>query len=309
MYVIGDEQAIPQKVVDQLTKAGVITRLAPLPPTTVPASTTLPMATTATTLAPTPTANRADVIRITGATPADVGRAVAAALDLRTDEEKSRSVPAFAGAVAVNPASKEASAGIAFAAGLRYPVVFVDRDGVPAPTADTFNAMAVQNTWVVGGPDAVSDGTMAALPGAKRLGGADVAATSAAVANEVKARGLPVNLVYVADESRPVDAAVGAAAISRLGGLLLLTPGAGTGAAERQIDQLGLASQVDRIVVGESVGESNVPWPLIIASAVLAVVGVFLIDRAARKSRERPDAAPTPTVGTGVASEHADRQP
>ena len=70
---------------------------------------------------PTSTADKAKVIRLTGATPADIGRAVAGAMDVRTPEEKTRSVPAFAGAVAVNAASKESAAGLAFAASLRLP--------------------------------------------------------------------------------------------------------------------------------------------------------------------------------------------
>ncbi len=298
MFVVGDDRAIPQKLVDEITRSGVITQLAPLPPTTVPASTTTapPMATTATTLAPTPTANRADVIRLTGATPADLGRAVAGALDVRTPEERGRSAPAFGAAVAVNPESRESAAGIAFAASQRYPILFVDRDGVPAPTSDAMTAMAIQNTWVVGGPASVADSAMSRLPGAKRLGGADTAATSAAVINELRGRALPVNLAYVVDEDRPVDAAVAAAAVARLGGFLLPTPGADTGVAEEQINALGISDQVDQLVVAESTTPGNVPWALIAVSAVLAAAGIVLLDRAARKSRSTKAQAPPVAV-------------
>jgi len=246
-----------------------------------------------TTTVPTSTADKAKVIRLAGATPAEIGRAVAGAMDVRSPDEKSRAVPAFGGAVAVNPTSEESAAGLSFAASLRMPVLFVDRDGVPAPTAEAFTAMNIQNTWVVGGPDAIADGALTRLPGVKRLGGAGMAATTAAVVQELTSRGLPVNVAYVADESRPVDAAVAAAAVSRSGGLLLLTPGGSTEAAEEQLNALGLADQVDQLVVAQSTSPSNVPWALIAVFAVLAVAGIVLLDRAARKNRERA-AAPAP---------------
>jgi len=319
VFVIGNESSVPPKLVDEITRAGVITQLAPTPPSTVAApTTTIPPATTTppttiegappaappttaapavttTTLPPTETADRAKVIRLTGATPADIGRAVMGALDVRNPEEKGRSTPAFGGAVAVNPASQESAAGIAFAAALRYPILFVDRDGVPAPTAEAITAMGIQNTWVVGGPQSVSEGALGRLPGAKRLGGAGTAATSAAVINEFKSRGLPVNVAYVADESRPVDAAVAGAAVARLGGFLLLTPGGDTTVAEEQITALGLTDEVDHLVVARSASPSDVPWALIIVSAVFAVAGIFLLDRAARKGRDQKRHGPVIT--------------
>ena len=289
LFVIGDESAIPQKLVDEITRAGVITQLAPVPTTAAPAPPTTgapPMASTTTTV-PTSTADKAKVIRLTGATPAEIGRAVAGAMDVRLPDEKTRAVPAFGGAVAVNPASKESAAGLAFAAALRLPVLFVDRDGVPAPTAEAFTGMNIQNTWVIGGPEAIADSALTRLPGAKRLGGGDMAATSAAVVKGVQSRGLPVNVAFVADEDRPVDAAVAAAAVSRLGGFLLLTPGGDTAAAEEQINAMGLGGQVDQLVKAESTSPSGIPWALIAVSAVLAGAGIVLLDRAARKNRSR----------------------
>jgi hypothetical protein len=295
LYVVGDESRVPQKLVDEITKAGVITQLAPVPTTAAPAAppTTAAGAPATTTTVPTSTADKTKVMRLTGATPAEIGRAVAGAMDVRTPEEKTRAVPAFGGAVAVNPASEESAAGLALAASLRMPVLFVDRDGVPAPTAEAITAMGIQTTWVIGGPGAIADSALTRLPGAKRLGGADTAATTAAVVQELTSRGMPVNVAYVADESRPVDAAVGAAAVSRAGGLLLLTPGGSTEAAEAQINALGLANQVDQLVMVESTSPSNVPWALIAVFAAFAVAGVVLLDRAARKNRERA-AAPAP---------------
>jgi len=284
----------------------VITNLAAIPTTTTPPPpTTVAGAPATTTTLPTNTADKAKVVRLTGATPADIGKAVAGALDVRSPEEKSRTVPAFGGAVAVNPASEESAAGLAFAAALRMPVLFVDRDGVPAPTAEAFTSANVQNTWVIGGPDAIADSALTRLPGAKRLGGADVAATSAAVINELKSRGMPVNVAYVADEARPVDAAVAAAAISRTGGILLLTPGAETGPAEEQIKALGLSDQVDQLIVAKSATSGTVPWALIVVFAVLAAAGIFLLDRAARKSRAtKAQGADTVTTGSKKATKH-----
>jgi hypothetical protein len=309
LYVIGDEASIPQKLVDEITKAGVITNLAAIPTTTLPSSTTAPPTTaagapTTTTTVPTSTTDKAKVVRLTGATPADIGKAVAGLMDLRSPEEKTRSIPAFGGAVAVNPASKESAAGLAFAAALRMPVLFVDRDGVPAATAEAFTSANIQNTWVIGGPDAIADSALTRLPGAKRLGGADMAATSAAVINEFKSRGLPVNVAYVADESRPVDAAVAAAAVARNGGFLLLTDGADTGAAEAQIKALGLTDQVDQLVVAESTSPSSVPWALIAVFAVLAIAGVVLLDRASRKNRANKGRAPAPDPSMPKKAKH-----
>jgi hypothetical protein len=171
---------------------------------------------------------------------------------------------------------------------LRFPVLFVTGDEVPPPTADALRSMAIQRTYVVGSPASVSDAVMAKLPAPTRLGGPDRDATSMAVANEAKARALPVNVVYVADQTRPIDSAVAAAIAARNGGLLLLSPGAGTAAVERQLDELGLAAHVDRIVVVRSSTSTSIPWPVIVVSVLLAVVGVALLYRAARKRRAQP---------------------
>jgi hypothetical protein len=289
MFVIGDTKAMPDSLVEAIKAAGVITNLATGATTTVPTTvappTTVAGAPVTTTTLPTPNADRGSVVRLTGAAPADVAKAVAGALDVRTDQQKAAAVPAFAGAVAVNVASKESAAGLALAAGQRLPVLYVDKDGVPAATADTLNSMAIKTTYVIGGPQSVSDAVMAKLPGAKRLGGPDVASTVVAVNNEVKGRGLPLNIAYVADEGRPVDAAVAAAAVARTGGMVLLSPGAGTAAADKQIDQLGLTGAVDKLVVVKSTSSSSPPWALIVVSVLLAALGVLLLGLAARRKR------------------------
>jgi ell wall binding domain 2 (CWB2) len=194
--------------------------------------------------------------------------------------------------VVVNPNSAESAAGLAFAASQRYPVLYVDKDAIPPATADALNTMAIKNTWVVGGTDAVSDSIMGKLPNPKRLGGADFDATAAAVTNEVKARGLPVNVVYVADRVRSTDAAVAAAAVARIGGVLVLTPGASSSAAEQTTSRLGIADSVDRIVVAKSTTTSNVPWVLFVVIGLFAVAGLVLLGWARQKSLAAGGAAP-----------------
>jgi len=324
VYVVGNEKSMPEKLVKEIKGSGVITTLAATPPppsTTTPPSTAppttavgaapapppAPVATT-TSLAPTPTANKASVVRLTGATPAEIGKAVAGALDVRSEEEKGRAVPAFAGVVAVNPATAVGAAGTAFAAALRLPVVFVDRDGVPAPTVDVINSAAVKATYVIGGAQEVSDAVLAKLPGAKRLGGADEAAVTAAITDEIRARGLPVNVVYVADQDRPVDAAVAAAAVARTGGLLVLTAGADPAKAEEQVSRMGLTSQVDRIVVAESASSTSIPWALIALSGLLAMIGIVLIDRAAARRRLNAAEGAAPASSNGSAGKRSKSQ-
>jgi hypothetical protein len=146
---------------------------------------------------------------------------------------------------------------------------------------------------------------MAKLPGAKRLGGPDEAATSVAVNNEVKGRGLPVNIAYVADQSRPVDAAVTAAAVARVGGIEILTPSAGTGAADRQIDQLGLTGAVDKVFVIRSSTSSSPPWALIGISVVLAALGLLLLGLAAGKKQSNA----TDSAAAGPKAAPVERKP
>jgi len=136
----------------------------------------------------------------------------------------------------------------------------------------------------VGGTDSVSDSIMGKLPSPQRLGGADINATATAVTNEVKARGLPVNVVYVAEQGRSVDAAVAGAAIARVGGLLLVTPGADGAAAEKMLNGMGLGDSVDQIFVTKSTSPSSVPWVLFVVIGIFALVGLVLLGWARQKS-------------------------
>jgi hypothetical protein len=205
----------------------------------------------------------------------------------------------------VNPDSQEGAAALGMAAALRFPVLFVTRDGIPAPTADAISALAIPKTYVVGDSASVDDAAMAKLPQATRLSGADAAATGMAVAKQVAAQNVPVNVAYVADGARPVDAAVAATVAARNGGLLLLSPGAGTPAAEKQLDGLGLTSIVDRIVVVRSSTSTStsVPWAVIIVSVLLAGVGIALLGRAAGKRRSQPRTV----AGSNTTAEPASR--
>lgn len=297
VYVIGDRNSIPDTLVTAITAAGVTSDASSSVPTTAAPTTTAPAAApsaTASTTTTVPTRNQfaaSNVIRLEGATAAEIGRAVAGALDLRSDADRSRGEPAAAAAVVVNPDSEEGASALGLAAALRFPVLFVTKDDVPAATADAISALHIQKTYVVGGSTSVSDAVMAELPEATRLGGADAAATGMAVAKEAAARNVPVNVVYVADQARPVDAAVAATVAARNGGLLLLSPGAETPAAEKQLDGLGLTSMVDRIVVVRSSTQTSVPWAVITGSILLALLGIALLDRAARKRRAQPPTA------------------
>ncbi|MDQ2826601.1 MAG: hypothetical protein M3Y04_06550, partial [Actinomycetota bacterium] len=77
------------------------------------------------------------------------------------------------------------------------------------------------------------------------------------------------------------------------------TPGASSTVAEAQVKQMGLSAQVDRIVVAQSATSTNIPWALIVLSALLAVIGIVLIDRAAARRRKL---GPPPAVTAGASS-------
>ena len=203
------------------------------------------------------------VTRLAGASPADTARLVALAMDRRTDAAKAAGTPAFDAAVVVNPASPDAGAAAGLAANRRLPILFADQNAVPQATTNALGALSITNTLVVGGAGSVSDAVLASLPGAKRLGGADPYAVSRAVVTESVARGLPTNMVYVADGQQPFDAALLGTVVARAGGLLLLAPGADTAAAEQSLGALGLQAGVDRIVTARSIGLTGAAYRLV----------------------------------------------
>ncbi|HET7486639.1 MAG TPA: cell wall-binding repeat-containing protein [Acidimicrobiales bacterium] len=217
-FVLGDTTTLPDTVVTNLVSAGV------------PAD---------------------EVVRFGGA-PADMARAVALQLDRRTDAQKAAAAPAFDAVVVVNPGTPEAFAAAGMAASLRLPILFTERDAVPAATSGALAALNITTTLVVGGPGAVSDAVLGSLPGAKRLGGADPVAVSRSVVAESVARRLQTNIVHVVDAAQPMDAGLSAAALARTGGLQLLAPGADTDQALASLDALGLRAGLDRLVVVRS---------------------------------------------------------
>jgi putative cell wall-binding protein len=173
-------------------------------------------------------------------------------------------------AVIVNPGTPEAAAGSALAAALKYPILFVDtRTSLPGPTSAAISTLGIKKVLIVGGPGAVNAGvettldTLLGAPNVTRLGGGDQYATSVAVVQEAITLGLPDNIVYTADGSRPIDGALLGSAVARLGGLMLLTPGASTDAAETALSTapLALDASTDRIVGAIGTGGTDPALP------------------------------------------------
>lgn len=256
-YVLGDPKRLSDKVVAGLRGAGV---------------------------------DGASIVRITGATPAELARQVAVALDVRSDADKaSGAKPAF-DAVVVNPDAPDAGAAPAFAAALRMPILFVGDHSVPPATADAFKSLAVANTVVVGDASAVDDRVLGQLPGATRLAGNTPEATSEAVAREAAARGMSANVVYASSPHDPAVAAAVGAAVARLGGMALLTPGAGAATMEAALQRAGLDSVSDRAVTVRTEKARSANVPLIIVEVLVILAGIALLAAALRR-RKVPAAA------------------
>ncbi len=211
-FVIGDTAHLTEQVVSDLVNAGI---------------------------------EPAKITRISGSDDG-TARAIAVAMDTRTAADKTALLPAFNAAVIVNPAGPDAAAATGLAAARRLPILFASTDAVPSLTTAALNSLAITKTLVVGGPAQISDATMATLPSATRLGGADQYATSKAVATESAARGVPSNVVYVADGARPMDAALLGAVVGRLTGIMLLSPAPLYTSAATTASSAGL-SRIDRI--------------------------------------------------------------
>ncbi len=232
-------------------------------------------------------AGATDAQRITASDSTDTARRIAALLDTRGPAERAARTPAFDAAVIVNTQTGDAATGSALAAALRMPVLFTQRDALPPATTAALDELAIKTTLVVGGPESVSNSVLAALPGAKRLGGADPTATSEAVAAEARARNLPSNVVYVSDGERPIDQAAIGAAVASVGGLMLAEPDASPAAARRSLDTLGITPVVDRLVsvksntAGTSTGV-RMALALVILLLGIATIVVALVHRADR---------------------------
>lgn len=221
-YVIGDTAHLSDQVVKDLARAGV---------------------------------GPSQVTRVQGADAPSTAALTAAQFDRRFPAEKAAGTPAFDAAVIANPASPDASAASALAAARRLPILYVGAGAVPPATAAALSSLNINKTLVVGGPQWVSDGVLRQLPGVSRLGGANQYATSRAVVAESRARGLPSNIVYVADGARPMDAALLGGAVGRLTGMMVLSRAPLYATAARTASAFGL-SGIDRFVV---VGPSSPP--------------------------------------------------
>lgn len=211
-----------------------------------------------------------DVTRV--AAPESVASADRPAETARQVAELMRPLPGSSPeAVIANPGTPEAGAASSLAAALKLPILFVDeRASLPAPTETAISSLGIKRALIVGGAGAVNAGAEARLNtllgagNVRRLGGANQYETSESVLTEARARGLPANVVYVADGSRPLDGALLGAAVSRLTGLMLLSPGANTATAESRLSALGLDTAVDRLVGAVGTGgvdPSDPPTP------------------------------------------------
>jgi hypothetical protein len=103
------------------------------------------------------------------------------------------------------------------------PILLTTRDSIPAPTQQALTELGVTSTVVVGGATAVSDATMALMPGAHRIAGVDRYATAVAISDTFSGLiGVAVVTVASGEDAHLVDALVGGA----LGHVTLLTPSA-----------------------------------------------------------------------------------
>lgn len=216
-FVVGDSAALAPAIVDQLAAAGI---------------------------------PRDKIVRLSAANAADVGAAVATAMDRRTATEKLPLVgrPAFDGAIIANAASSEVFVASALSAALRLPYLFVERDSIPKPTSDALSSLGIQRTLVLGGTASVSDEVMNKLPSPKRLDGRDAAGVSEAVTAESLLRLLPKNQVFVADPAVPVEGALLGAAAARVGGVLLAAPSGDQATVRAAAARTGVTPFTDRLV-------------------------------------------------------------
>jgi len=204
----------------------------------------------------------AQIIRISGGTPADIAAQIAVTMDRRRGPDKALTppLPAYDAVIIANPNSASASSASALAANRRLPILYVDQNSVPAITSSTISALGVTKSIIVGSTNVISAGVMAAMPNPTRLAGADQFGTSNAVVAESLSRGLPRNIAYVADGNEPMHAALLGGAVGRMGGLLVLAPGGTAANAEATLTAppLNLRPHIDRIVTSDLSGTAVV---------------------------------------------------
>lgn len=131
------------------------------------------------------------------------------------------------------------------AGALDRPILLVTRTTVPETTAAALRDLGVTSTTVVGGTGVVADSVLPALPGARRVSGADRYATAAAVAAAFDDL-VPAAAVVVGSgaDASLVDALPGGA----LGRITLLTPS--TALASAASAYVGSAPVTSAVVLG-----------------------------------------------------------
>jgi len=139
----------------------------------------------------------------------------------------------------------------------------ISNANIPAGTTITAVASATSVTLsanataaVTGGTFVIAARTVGLDSTSTRLGGADQYGTSNAVVTESLARGLPRNMVYVADGNRPMHAALVGWAAGRMGGLLTLSVGGAAAPAETTLSAppYNLRPYIDRIMTSGLTG-------------------------------------------------------
>ena len=254
-FLVGDEKALSPVVVSNLIRAGV-------------------------------TATR--IFRLAGSDPADTARLVADAY-VSIEKAALRAVPDTA--VIVDPDSKEAGAAAGMAAALRYPILFAGPDSVPAPTQAAITALGIKSTLVIGGAGVLGAGVMSALPAPTRVAGNELYGTARAVEALAAARGVPTNVAYVADGDRTIDAALLAAPVARLGGMVVLA---------HQGDPAAAGSVPSRVVVVRSVSEGPLGYRLVASDGgVFAFGGARFLGSTTSLSLTQPIVATASTLGGG----------
>jgi hypothetical protein len=191
---------------------------------------------------------QSQITRISGPDDASTAALAAAQFDRRAAAEKDAGSPAFDAAVIANSGSVHSGAAAGLAAARRLPILYVSANAVPSATSAALSSLKINKTLVIGGTQQVSDAVMGQLPSATRLGGADQYATSKAVIAESKSRGLPSNVVYVADGTKPMDAALLGPTVGRTTGMLLLSPPSVDATAASTAASSGL-SGIDKLVL------------------------------------------------------------
>ena len=201
------------------------------------------------------------IVRVPGSTPAEMAANIAMNMDRRTAAEKSVDTPAFDAAVIANPNSPAAVSAAGLAAARRLPILYVDQNAVPQATLDAISALDIDRTIIIGGTDQVSAGVATTLKSDTRLGSGDEYAVSRAVAAESVRRGLPSNVVYVADGGNQVATAMLGAVAARRTGVMLLSPAPLQTTADTSATTAGL-TRIDRLfLLGPAPAFQEDPFP------------------------------------------------